>query len=69
MQIKKVYKLLPAFVFQGKWFNKIPFYKHAVGITIANVVIVHSLDASSTIRHELVHVEQFYRYLGINGIM
>jgi hypothetical protein len=69
MKIIKVYGVLPTFIFTGKWFNKIPFYKHAVGITIANMVWVHNMDEEIIIDHEIIHVKQFYRYFGFNGFM
>jgi hypothetical protein len=73
MKLLAVYKVLPAIVFRGSWFASIPFYKNSTGVTFGNVVIIDSTldkaDYNSVLTHELVHVEQFYRYIGLNGLL
>jgi len=73
MKIEFVYKILPVFIFTGNWFNRFKFYRNATGITIGNCIVikpdVSAFDYVLILRHEKVHTEQFYRYLGINGIL
>ena len=65
MIFKTVYRFLPVFIFSFKC--RLFKYFKISGITLGNIVL---LDAENkykdiTIKHELIHVKQFYRTLGL----
>lgn len=67
MKIKAVYKVLPAFVFYTDRFVKRRFDAMAFGPLV--FIRPGFRDSKPLLVHELVHVKQFYRYLGLNGLL
>jgi len=67
MKIKAVYKVLPAFIFYTDRFVKRRFDAMAFGPLV--FIRPSFRDSKSLLVHEVVHVKQFYRYLGLNGLL
>jgi hypothetical protein len=68
MEIRWVFKCLPAFIFYGD------FLRRNGGVTFGPFILIRkkyegdaSPAAEGLIEHELTHVRQFYRTCGLNG--
>lgn len=66
MKIKFVYGILPAFVFHTDKIIKSHFDAMAFGPVI--LIRKSWKDNIPLLKHELVHVKQYYRYLGLMGL-
>lgn len=66
MIIKYVYKILPAFIIKS---TNIP--DKFTGWTIGNVIKIRPANIENTniINHELEHVKQFYKTLGLHSFL
>ena len=64
--LKFVYGVLPAWIVQS---DNMPDF--AVGNTVAMVIKMRAdyMASDAVVKHELVHVKQFYRTLGLHSIL
>ena len=74
MKIKFVYKFLPVLVFyidKSTWFGKWMFKKKYLGFAVYNIIFIRKTQQNNKclLQHELTHVKQMYRTLGLHGVL